>query len=60
MSDKPSAAEPTVKLQPDFKIGETVVHQGEKTEHKVIAIKPEGLRLEGLAGLVNPAILAKK
>jgi hypothetical protein len=61
MSDTTTpAAEPTVQLHPKFKVGETVVHKGEKTEHRVIAIKPDGLRLEGLAGLVNPAILGKK
>ncbi len=57
MSDK---AEPTVKLTAEFKVGETVIHAGEKTEHKILAIKPEGIRCTGLAGLINPKILLKK
>lgn len=65
MSDKtPSApavsTEPTVKLTPEFKVGETVTHLGSRTDHKVLAVKPAGLRLQGLAGLINPQILAKK
>lgn len=54
------STEPTVKLTAEFKVGETVTHLGSRTAHKVLAIKPVGLRLEGLAGLINPQILAKK
>ena len=53
--------EPTVKVRPDFKIGETVTHIGERTDHKVLAINADGtFILEGLAGNIRPQAFEKK
>lgn len=49
--------EPTVKLTPTFQVGQTVTHQGSRTKHKILAITPAGIRLQGLAGLLPPHIL---
>lgn len=53
-------AEPTVKLTPDFKIGETVTHIGEGTEHRIINISADGyLLLTGVATLIRPSAVRK-
>lgn len=53
--------EPTVKLTPDFKAGETVIHLGEKTEHKIVKVHPDKtLTLAGLAGRIRPDAVQKK
>jgi hypothetical protein len=51
--------EPTVKLKPDFKIGETIVCKSTDQQFKILAIKPEGLVLQGRAGIM-PASAARK
>lgn len=57
MSDK----QPTVKVTPDFKAGETVIHKGTGDELKVEAVTPEGnLRCQGVAGLIVPTAVEKK
>jgi len=54
-------SEPTVKLTPDFKVGETVTHNGEKTDHKVLKVNEDKtLILEGLAGHILPEAVSKK
>jgi hypothetical protein len=47
--------EPTVKLNPDFKLGETVTHKGARTEHKILNIdfKKKTVRLSGVATLLT-------
>ena len=53
--------EPTVKVTPDFKVGETVIHLGERTEHKVLKVnKDKTLILEGLAARIRPTAVSKK
>lgn len=53
--------EPTVKVTPDFKKGDTVVHLGEGTEHKVSKVHPDGtLRLSGLVGRIVPTAVRPK
>lgn len=52
---------PTVKLIPDFKVGETVIHKDAGTEHTVIAVIPGNvLRLSGLAALTYAYAVEKK
>jgi hypothetical protein len=53
--------EPVVKITPDFKVGETVTHKGERTDHKVLAVtKDKTLKLEGLAGTIRPEAVEAK
>lgn len=59
-STSPATPEPSVKLTQEFKAGDLVIHRAEKSEHKVIAVTPRGVRCTGLAGLINPEILRKK
>lgn len=60
MSDKPSStppaasAEPSVELVPRFEAGKKIRHLNRNT-YLVLEVHPEGLRLEGVANLVNPA-----
>jgi hypothetical protein len=50
MSDKP---EPTVKLTPDFKAGETIKCKSTGEEFKILKIHAKGaLECEGRAGLM--------
>ena len=58
--DPTPSTEPTVKLNPTFKVGETVIHPSAKTEHKILSIKDGQYRLEGLAGLFKAESLRKK
>jgi hypothetical protein len=62
MSEKTTtAAGPTVKLTPEFKVGETVTHLGEGTTHTILAISPLGyLQLSEVATLIEPSAVSKK
>lgn len=60
MTPKPTT-EPTVELTPPVKVGDTVIHNGELTEHTILAITPEGnLQLTGCACLTAPTAVTKK
>lgn len=54
--------QPTVKLTPDFAVGETVIHIGERTEHKILALDlaAKTVRLEGIATLSPLSAIEKK
>lgn len=53
--------EPKVKTTPDFKTSETVIHIGERTEHKITAIHKDGtFTLQGLAGHIRADAVEKK
>ena len=52
---------PTVRTNPDFKKGETVIHKGTGEELKITAItKTKMLRCEGIATLLYPSAVEKK
>ncbi len=57
-------SEPKVKLHPEFKVGETIIHTESGSEHKVLKIEVRGektyLKAEGLAGLVDATVFHKK
>jgi hypothetical protein len=54
------SAEPSVKLTPDFKVGDSVIHIGEKTTHTILKIDAEkNLTLSGVATLIHPAAVKK-
>ena len=56
----PTAA-PTVRVTPDFKPGETILHKYEGTEHVIEAIDANGnLQISGRAGLLPPTAAEKK
>lgn len=53
--------DPVVKLTPDFKVGETVIHLAEGTEHKILKLDKDGnLQLTGVATLIRPDAVKKK
>lgn len=57
----PDPKQPTVKLTPDFKVGETIVHKFDGTEHTILSITPEGnLECSNRIGLMPPNVAAKK
>jgi hypothetical protein len=52
---------PSVKINPDFKAGETVIDQATGDELVIDAITKEGnLRIRGRAGLMPPSGVEKK
>lgn len=54
-------SEPTVKLTPSFKVGETILCKSTGEELKIIAINPDGnLQCSNRAGLMPPTAAEKK
>lgn len=54
-------SEPTVKLTPTFKVGETILCKSTGEEFKIIAITPDGnLQCASRAGLMPPSAAEKK
>lgn len=56
----PKEIEPSVKLTPEFKVGETVTHIGDGSTHTILKISKEGnLTLSGAATLIRPTAVTK-
>ena len=54
-------SEPTVKINPTFKVGETILCKSTGAELKILSITAEGnLQCEGRAGLMPPSAAEKK
>lgn len=57
----PKDTDPQVELAPKINIGDTVIHIGEQTEHKVEKIHPDkSLSLSGIAGRIRPDAVRPK
>lgn len=54
-----SAPQPTVKVTPAFKVGETVVIKATRAKAKIEKIREGNLRLSGIAGWIVPTSVEK-